>query len=86
MPQKRKVRRARDIEKNYPAKQFIQKLRRLADSLENGGRFRISVGGERVDVPADVAISVEHEREGAREELEFQLVWTRPAGPKPRRS
>lgn len=66
----------RDIEKKYPKKQFVAKLRRLADALEAGERFRIRVAGQRVEVPASVAISVEHEREGGREELEFQMVWT----------
>jgi amphi-Trp domain-containing protein len=76
VPKKKPAKRARDIEKGYPKKQFIAKLRRLADTLETGGRFRIAVAGERVDVPADVEITVEHEREGGREELEFQLVWS----------
>lgn len=67
--------KSRDIEKAYPKRQFIAKLRRLADTLESNGRFRIQVAGERVDVPGDVVINIEHEREGANEELEFQLVW-----------
>ena len=31
-----KKRRKRDIEKNYPPKQFAKKLRRLADCIEQG--------------------------------------------------
>jgi hypothetical protein len=31
----------RDIEKDDPAKQFVAKLRRLADCIENGERIRI---------------------------------------------
>lgn len=34
-----KKKRKRDIEKNYPAKQFVKKLRRLADCIEQGQRF-----------------------------------------------
>mgnify|MGYP007004970695 CR=1 FL=1 len=41
----------RDVEKRYPARQFVAKLRRLADSLEAGKPFRIQVAGERVTVP-----------------------------------
>jgi amphi-Trp domain-containing protein len=67
---------ARDIERTYTAKQFVSKLRRLADCIENDKRFAIQVGGERIYVPADAVISVEHEREGKDEEVEFQIRWT----------
>jgi amphi-Trp domain-containing protein len=67
----------RDIEKAYPTKKFIEKLRRLADSLETGKRFTIQVAGERLTVPADAVINIEHERTGDEEELEFQLKWRR---------
>lgn len=66
---------SRDIEKAYPTKKFIEKLRRLADSLEAGTRFTIQVAGERINVPADAVINIEHERTGDEEELEFQLKW-----------
>ncbi|MDX9973663.1 MAG: amphi-Trp domain-containing protein [FCB group bacterium] len=66
----------RDIEKNYPMKQFVQKLRRLADCIEEGKTFRIQVAGERVAVPAKAVINIEHEREGGEEEIEFQMKWT----------
>ncbi len=67
----------RDVEKNYPRDQFIEKLRRLADTLEAGEQFRIQVAGERVTVPADAVISIEHERGSDDEEIEFQLKWSR---------
>jgi hypothetical protein len=35
------------------------------------------VAGERIAVPPDACISVEHERGAAEEELEFQLKWKR---------
>ena len=65
----------RDVEKSYSVKQFVAKLRRLADALEQGKQFSIQVAGERINVPADAIISVEHEREDGAEELEFQLKW-----------
>ncbi|MDX1493500.1 MAG: amphi-Trp domain-containing protein [Longimicrobiales bacterium] len=68
--------KARDVTKTYTAKQFVSKLRRLADSIENDKRFRIQVAGERVSIPSDATISVEHEREGQEEEVEFQIRWT----------
>lgn len=75
---KRKKSAKRDIEKNYPARQFVAKLRRLADTIEQGKRFRIQVAGQRVLIPADAVINIEHERDGADEEIEFQLKWTNP--------
>ncbi len=72
----REKRRQCDIEKNYPAKQFVTKLRRLADCIEQNNRFRIQVAGERVSVPPDADINIEHEREEGTEEIEFQLKWS----------
>jgi len=70
-----KKKRKRDIEKNYPMKQFVKKLRRLADCIEQGQRFQIQVAGERIIIPAAAVINIEHEQSGSSEELEFQLVW-----------
>ena len=73
---KRKERKEeRDIEKTYPTKDFIAKLRRLADSLEQGKRFKIQIAGERVSVPVSAKYNIEHEREGKSEEIEFQIKW-----------
>jgi amphi-Trp domain-containing protein len=72
---KKKPKSERDIEKAYPLKLFIGKLRRLADSLEQGKRFQIHIGGERISIPSDALINIEHEREGKNEEIEFQLKW-----------
>lgn len=69
----------RDIEKDYPAKQFVAKLRRLADCIEQGKPFRIQVAGERVAVPARAVINIEHERGSKEEEIEFQLKWKNEA-------
>ena len=71
----RKKRPARDIDKDVSRRAFINKLRRLAERLENDERFRLQVGGERVSVPPDARISIEHERGSDYEELEFQLSW-----------
>jgi len=70
-----KKKRKRDIEKNYPAKQFVKKLRRLADCIEQGQRFQIQVAGERVSIPSTAIINIEHERGATSEEVEFQLKW-----------
>ncbi len=69
-------RRKRDIEKDYPKTQFVAKLRRLADCIEQGKRFQIQIAGERIAIPADAVINLEHERGDSEEEVEFQLKWT----------
>lgn len=69
----------RDIEKVYKTSEFIAKLRRLADALETGEKFEIQVAGERIYVPVRAEYTVEHEREGEEEEIEFQIKWTNDA-------
>jgi amphi-Trp domain-containing protein len=67
--------KSRDLEKAHPTAEFVAKLRRLADALENGKRFAIVIAGERIAVPSGAAFNVEHEREGKNEEIEFQVKW-----------
>lgn len=71
----------RDVEKVCSTSEFVAKLRRLADALEAGLPFSIQVAGQRVPVPALAIFSIEHERDGAAEELEFQLKWKRTKTP-----
>ena len=66
----------RDVEKMYATDEVVAKLRRLADALESGKRFRISVAGERINVPKRAQFSIEHERGDDEEEVEFQLKWS----------
>lgn len=66
----------RDVEKNVPAAQFVETLRRLADALEAGEPFRIQVAGKRFVVPRGADLVIEHEVEGGREELALELQWT----------
>lgn len=66
----------RDIEKDYPLPQFVEKLRRLADALEQGRRFEIQIAGERISVPARAIYNIEHERGEGEEEVEFQIKWS----------
>ena len=67
----------RDLTRTYSRAQFAAKLRRLADSIETERPFTIQVAGETLRIPADARFNVEHERAGADEELEFQLLWSR---------
>lgn len=65
----------RDIEKTYSNKEFIDKLRRLADSIESGENFRIMIDNEAVYVPDGATFSIEHERGEGSHEIEFQIKW-----------
>jgi hypothetical protein len=52
----------RDIEKTYTTKQVVAKLRRLADSLENGKQYKIQIAGEKISIPTKAVFNIEHER------------------------
>lgn len=65
----------RDIEKTYSDKEFVEKLRRLADCIEEGKNFEIQIAGERIYVPDRAVFNIEHEREDGEEEIEFQIKW-----------
>jgi amphi-Trp domain-containing protein len=66
----------RDIEKDYPLPDFVDKLRRLADAIESGRRFEIQIAGERISVPVRATYNIEHERGDEEEEIEFQIKWS----------
>ncbi len=66
----------RDVEKDYPKADFVAKLRRLADAIENGDKFEIMIAGERIYVPVRAQYNLEHERSASEEEIEFQIKWT----------
>jgi amphi-Trp domain-containing protein len=68
---------SRDIEKIYSTKEFVAKLRRLADALEGEQAFEIQVAGERLYIPTDAHFSIEHERDDDMDEIEFQVRWRR---------
>ena len=65
----------RDIEKAYSKEEFVSKLRRLADSIEKGENFRISLAGEALYVPDRAIFTIEHERGDGAHEIEFQIKW-----------
>lgn len=65
----------RDVTKTYPLKSFVSKIRRLADGLEKGEQFTIQIANERIRVPKNAVVNIEHERSSDSEEIEFQIVW-----------
>ena len=65
----------RDVEKVYSQREFVRKIRRLADAVEQGESFAIQIAGERIRVPKDAIVNIEHERGEAEEEIELQVKW-----------
>lgn len=72
------ARRKRDLERTYTRTQFARKLRRLADAIEQQRPFVIALAGERLRIPGDAEFTIEHERQGGQDEVEFQLRWRTP--------
>ena len=50
---------------------------RHAQALETTKPSPSRRAGERLLIPAGALFNIEHEPEGGREELEFQLLWKR---------
>ncbi len=67
----------RDVIKDVSRSVFIAKLRRLADALESNKSFTIQLKNDRLYIPVDPILSIEHERNGKQEELELQISWER---------
>jgi len=67
--------KSRDLEKVYSKKQFISKLLRFANALEKDKPFTIQISGERIRIPSESIINIEHERGSGWEEIEFQVKW-----------
>ena len=65
-----------DVEKEYSRTEVIDKLRRLADALEEDKTFEIQIAGERIYVPPYAQIEFEYERDAdGNEEIEIELQW-----------
>lgn len=64
-----------EVEKGYSTKATAEKLRRLAESLEQGKAFEIQVDNQRIYVPADAEIDFEFEQDGDEKELEIEIKW-----------
>ncbi|MCK5490668.1 MAG: amphi-Trp domain-containing protein [Candidatus Pacebacteria bacterium] len=65
----------RDIEKTYSKSEFIKKLRRFANALEADKKISIQIANERISVPKNAIVNIEHERGKKDEEIEFQIKW-----------
>jgi amphi-Trp domain-containing protein len=65
----------KDMEKSYPTKEVVAKLRHLADALEEEKTFEIQIAGERIYIPPYATVEFEYERE--EEEVEIEVKWKR---------
>ena len=65
----------KEVEKSYANRDSADKLRRLAEALEEGKAFEIQIAGQRVYVPAHASVEFEYSREGDEEEIEIELKW-----------
>ncbi len=67
-----------DVEKEYSRTEVVDKLRRLADALEQDKTFEIQIAGERIYVPPYATIEFEYERDDeGNEEIEIELRWNK---------
>lgn len=65
-----------NVEKIYSTTEVIDKLRRLADSLEADKTFEIQIAGERIYIPPYATIEFEYEKnEEGEEEVEIEIKW-----------
>ena len=67
----------KNLEKSYSNKAVVAKLRRLADALEEGKAFLITIAGERVSVPPHATVEFEYKHIGNEEDVEIELTWKR---------
>lgn len=65
----------KNLEKAYSNKAAVAKLRRLADALEEGKAFVITIAGERISVPPDATVEFEYKRLGNELDVEIELKW-----------
>ena len=64
-----------ELEKTYGSSAIANKLRRIADAIENNKGFQIQVNKKRIYVPVDVYVEFEYEENGDEYELEIEMKW-----------
>ncbi|MBA2710335.1 MAG: amphi-Trp domain-containing protein [Tatlockia sp.] len=64
-----------ELEKAYGSSAVANKLRRIADAIEQNKGFQIQVNKHRINVPVDVYIEFEYEEDGDEYELEIEIKW-----------
>jgi amphi-Trp domain-containing protein len=66
-----------ELKTTYLGKEVVAELRRLADALEQGTKFEMQIGEERISIPPDVEVEFDYEGTEDEEEVEIELKWKR---------
>lgn len=64
-----------ELEKIYGASAVANKLRRIADAIEQNKGFQIQIRKKRIYVPVDVCVEFEYEEESDEYELGIEIKW-----------
>ncbi|STX55665.1 Uncharacterised protein [Legionella beliardensis] len=70
-----------ELEKIYGSLAVANKLRRIADAIEQSKGFQIQINKKRIYVPVDVYVEFEYEEEEGNEyELGIEIKWKKDKG------
>ncbi|KTD22874.1 Uncharacterised protein [Legionella lansingensis] len=69
-----------ELEKTYGSLAVANKLRRIADAIEQNKGFQIQINKQRIYVPVDVYVEFEYEEEGDEYELAIEMKWKKNKG------
>ncbi|STX52058.1 Uncharacterised protein [Legionella busanensis] len=64
-----------ELEKIYGSAAVANKLRRIADAIEQTKGFQIQINKKRIYVPIDVYVEFEYEKESDECELGIEIKW-----------
>ena len=64
-----------ELEKTYGSAAIANKLRRIADAIEQNKGFQIQINKQRIYVPVDVHVEFEYEEDSDECELEIEMKW-----------
>ncbi|MGQ3887546.1 amphi-Trp domain-containing protein [Legionella sp. CNM-1927-20] len=69
-----------ELEKIYGASAVANKLRRIAEAIEQNKGFQIQINKKRIYVPVDVYVEFEYEEENDEYELGIEIKWSKNKG------
>ncbi len=64
-----------EVEKSYSKQAIANKLKRIAQALENDESFEMQIAHNRFTVSKNVEIEFEYEHEEGEHELEIEFKW-----------
>ncbi|MGQ3887555.1 amphi-Trp domain-containing protein [Legionella sp. CNM-1927-20] len=69
-----------ELEKIYGSSAVANKLRRIAEAIEQNTGFQIQINKKRIYVPVDVYVEFEYEEESDEYELGIEIKWKKNKG------